>query len=97
MASSEFVDKVKMRERHDMSVSDFFEERCTRVRRVKRKKGEADKIRQEEESKGTMDKKNGQNEEGERIIAAKGLPHDQVPLPGKDFSSEALENLEHVI
>ncbi|KAL0711407.1 hypothetical protein Bca4012_018385 [Brassica carinata] len=53
-------------------------------KKSKEKEGEAEKTRQEGERK--------QNREKEKTTV-KGLPHEQVPQPGKDFSSEALENL----
>lgn len=49
-----------------------------------KEEGEAEKARQEEER---------EKKDGEKKVTVKGLPHEQVAQPGKDFSSEALENL----
>ena len=77
-----------MREREDMNV--------WVVRKMEKKskeKGEAEKTRQEEEEEEEEEiKKNKEKKDGERVTV-KGLPHEQVPQPGRDFSSEALENL----
>lgn len=58
-------------------------------KKSKEKEGEAEKTRQEEEEER---KENREKEDGERATV-KGLPHEQVRQPGKDFSSEALENI----
>ncbi|CAH8383706.1 unnamed protein product [Eruca vesicaria subsp. sativa] len=57
-------------------------------KKTKKEEGEAEKARQEEEEERKK------NRETERATV-KGLPHEQVPQPGKDFSSEALENLQN--
>lgn len=61
----------------------------TMEKKSKEKEGEAEKTRQEEEEER---KENREKEDGERATV-KGLPHEQVRQPGKDFSSEALENI----
>lgn len=63
----------------------------TMEKKSKEKEGEAEKTRQEEEEEEER-KENREKEDGERATV-KGLPHEQVRQPGKDFSSEALENI----